>query len=106
MRVNPMTDHRASNVVDWLGEIGDQIKVGRLPRTTRTLLMMVRNRAYDDKGSVVHDGAHVSVRALISNDAAVELARLLIKTAAANGWGSDEERERIIAWAPVRRRDP
>jgi len=36
-------------------------------------------------------------------DESVELARLLIKTAAANGWGSDDpDRLRIIAWAQVK----
>ena len=33
----------------------------------------------------------------------VELARLLVKRAAANGWGSnDPDRQRIIAWAQVK----
>lgn len=37
-------------------------------------------------------------------DESVELGRLLIKTAAANGWGSDDpDRLRIIAWAQVKR---
>jgi hypothetical protein len=96
---------RQAYVVDWLGEVAEQIKVGRLPRSTRTLLVMVRNRAYDDRGLTVHDGAHVNTRALISNEAAVELARLLIRAAAANGWGSDEDRKRLIAWAKVVRKD-
>jgi hypothetical protein len=35
-------------------------------------------------------------------DDCVDLARLLIKTAAAQGWGSDDpDRQRIIAWAQV-----
>lgn len=97
-------EHLPRDGVEWLPEIADQITVGRIPHASRTLVLKVKNRAYDDKGNTVHDGAHVSVRALISNDAAVELARLLIKTAAANGWGSDEERERLIQWAPVNRK--
>lgn len=36
-------------------------------------------------------------------DESVELARLLVKTAAQHGWGSDEDKERIIAWAQVKK---
>lgn len=75
-----------SDSVDWTGQIADQIRVGRLVRATRTLLLIVRNRAADDRGLTVHDGAPVNVRALISNEAAVDLAHLLIATAKANGY--------------------
>jgi hypothetical protein len=40
---------------------------------------------------------------MISLDQSVELARLLVKTAAQHGWGSDEEKQRIIAWAQVKK---
>jgi len=39
----------------------------------------------------------------LSLDQCVELARLLVKTAAQHGWGSDEEKQRIIAWAQVKK---
>jgi hypothetical protein len=39
----------------------------------------------------------------LSLDQSVELARLLVKTAAQHGWGSDEEKQRIIAWAQVKK---
>jgi hypothetical protein len=41
--------------------------------------------------------------ATLDLDESVELARLLVKTAAQHGWGSDEEKQRIIAWAQVKR---
>jgi hypothetical protein len=36
-------------------------------------------------------------------DDCVDLARLLVKFAAKHGWGSDEDRRRIIAWAQVKK---
>jgi hypothetical protein len=36
-------------------------------------------------------------------DQCVDLARLLVKFAAKHGWGSDEDKERIIAWAQVKK---
>jgi hypothetical protein len=41
--------------------------------------------------------------AQLTLDLAVQLARLLVKTAAQHGWGSDEDKERVIAWAQVKR---
>jgi hypothetical protein len=41
--------------------------------------------------------------AQLSLDQFVELSRLGVKTAAQHGWGSDEERERVIAWAKVKK---
>jgi hypothetical protein len=41
--------------------------------------------------------------ATLDLDESVELARLLIKTAAQHGWGADEDRQRVIAWAQVKK---
>ncbi len=42
-------------------------------------------------------------QARLSLDQSVELARLLIKTAAQHGWGSEEDKERLIAWASIKK---
>ncbi len=41
--------------------------------------------------------------AQLSLDESVELARLLIKTAAQHGWGSEDDKQRVIAWAQVKK---
>lgn len=41
--------------------------------------------------------------AQLSLDQSVELARLLIKTAAQHGWKTEKERERLLAWEQVKK---
>lgn len=85
-----MMSDNSGSIIKAVGEVGP-VSLASIPGG-RTIQMRLRGTL--QRGGVVGG---------LTNDAAVELARLLIKTAAANGWGSDEDRERLIAWAPVKR---
>lgn len=82
----------SESLIKPLGEVGP-IAVRGIPGG-KTIGLVIHPDSAPAKGKV---------GVVLSNDQSVDLARLLIKTAAANGWGSDEDRERLIAWAPVKR---
>lgn len=50
-------------------------------------------------------GPQIGGAVALTLDEAVELARVLVRAAATNGWGSDTERQRLIAWAPIGKHD-